>query len=141
MRQYISYDYLKDAHFEELKNLEVLQDRLNLLRDAQDYVGKYFSVEYVRKNILGHTEADIDRLDQEMQFEIEKGAIAEPGDDMGGMWDSFVMEPSPEVAVLPESVEDVTEQLELTDFDEINNKEQRDYQRLMESIKNELDRS
>lgn len=136
MRQYISYDYLKDAHFEELKNLEVLQDRLNLLRDAQDYVGKYFSIEYVRKNILGQTEADIDRLDQEMQFELEKGALAEPGDDMGGMWDSF-FQPT-DKPLVTEEVEDVAEQLELTDFDEINNKEQRDYQRLMESIREEI---
>lgn len=136
MRQYIAYDYLKDAHFEELKNLEVLQDRLNLLRDAQDYVGKYFSIEYVRKNILGQTEADIDRQDQEMQFELEKGALSEPGDDMGGMWDSFMVDPN--TPTITEEVEEITEDLEMTDFDGINNKEQRDYQRLMESIRSEL---
>lgn len=141
MRQYISYDFLKDAHFEELKNLEVLQDRLNLLRDAQDYVGKYFSIEYVRKNVLGQTEEDIDRLDQEMQFELEKGALGEPGDDMGGMWDSVISNPTPGQEIVTEGVEDVTEELQLAEFSEINNKEQREYQRLMESIRDELDHS
>ena len=135
IRQYIVYDFLKDAHFEELKNLEVLQDRLNLLRDAQDYVGKYYSIEYIRKNVLGQTEDDIDRLDKEMQYELEKGALQEPGDEPGGMWDSFTTDRTDS---LTEETEVVVETKEATTFGEINNKEQRDYQRLMESIRDEL---
>lgn len=139
MRQYISYDFLKDAHFEELKNMEILQDRFNLLRDAQDYIGKYYSIEFVRKNILGQTEEDIERLDREMQFELEVGALQEPGEEPGGMWDSFQQQPELGVEIIPEGVEDISKELELTNFEEINNKEQREYQRLMESIRDELD--
>ena len=62
----------------------------------------------------------------------------EPGDDMGGMWDSVISNPAPGQEIVTEGVEDVTEELQLAEFSEINNKEQREYQRLMESIRDEL---
>jgi len=83
MRQYISYDYLKDMHFDKLKQVELLNDQLNVLRDASEYVGKYFSIEYVRKSILGQTEEDIARIDNEIMNEMEKAQIKDP-DDVGG---------------------------------------------------------
>ena len=80
MRQYISYDFLKDMHFDKLKQVELLNDQLNVLRDASEYVGKYFSVEYVRKVILGQTEEDIARIDREIMDEIEKSQIKSQDD-------------------------------------------------------------
>jgi len=78
MRQYISYDYLKDMHFDQLKQVELLNDQLSVLRDASEYVGKYFSIEYVRKVILGQTEEDIARIDAEIMNEMEKEQIKDP---------------------------------------------------------------
>ena len=52
VRDSIFYDFLQDGHFAELKNTEMLRERLNLAREVRDYVGKYFSVNYVRRNIL-----------------------------------------------------------------------------------------
>ncbi len=78
MRQYISYDYLKDMHFDKLKQTELLTDQLNVLRDASEYVGKYFSIEYVRKVILGQTEEDIARIDKEIMSEMEREQIKDP---------------------------------------------------------------
>jgi len=75
MRQYITYDFIEDTHFQELKDLELLQDRMNMLQTVTDYVGKYYSLEWVRKTVLGQTEEDIARMDSQIMNEIEKGQI------------------------------------------------------------------
>ena len=46
---HIQYDYLKDGYFAELKEAEILRERLSLAQEVSQYVGKYYSVEYVRK--------------------------------------------------------------------------------------------
>ena len=56
----IIFQFKKDSHFIEIKESEVLKDRLLGARDAEDFVGKYYSREWVRKNILRQTEEDID---------------------------------------------------------------------------------
>ena len=86
MRQYITYDFVEDTHFEELKNMELLQDRMNLLRDVTEYVGKYFSIEYVRKVILAQSEEDIANIDRQIMDELAKGQINDEDDqqDMYG---------------------------------------------------------
>ena len=65
-------------HFDKLKQVELLNDQLAVLRDANEYVGKYFSIEYVRKVILGHTEEDIARIDGEIMKEMEQEQIKDP---------------------------------------------------------------
>ena len=52
LRDNIQYDFLQDGHFAELKESEMLMERLRVADSMRDYVGKYFSVEYVRKNVL-----------------------------------------------------------------------------------------
>jgi hypothetical protein len=75
MRQYITYDFVEDTHFQELKELELLQDRMNMLQTVTDYVGKYYSLEWVRKTVLGQSEEDIARMDSQIMDEIAKGQI------------------------------------------------------------------
>jgi hypothetical protein len=72
IRDNIFYDFLQDGHFAELKHAEMLKDRISLANDVRDYVGKYFSVEYVRKHILKQTEADIEKIDNQIKKEIDK---------------------------------------------------------------------
>jgi hypothetical protein len=67
MKEEISYDYQSDSHFSELKNAELMKDRLSILADIDGYVGKYFSINYIRKNILHQSEDDIKQMDEEMQ--------------------------------------------------------------------------
>ena len=67
MKEEISYDYQSDSHFAELKNAELMKDRLGLLSDIDGYVGKYFSINYIRTNILHQSEDDIKQMDEEMQ--------------------------------------------------------------------------
>lgn len=60
--QDISIDFLKDSHFAEMKNAELLRERIATLREIDEYVGRYYSVEWVRKNILMQTDDDIQNI-------------------------------------------------------------------------------
>ena len=65
----INYDFLQDGHFSELKESEMLKDRIALADAMEKYVGKYFSQEYVRKYILKQSELDISKLDKQINKE------------------------------------------------------------------------
>ena len=80
----IQYDYLQDGHFAELKDTELLRNRLDLARDMRDYVGKYYSVDYIRKHILKQNEKEIDDMDQQIKKEIDDGIIASPEEQNTG---------------------------------------------------------
>jgi hypothetical protein len=69
IRQDVNIDYLQDTHFAELKNTELLSGRLAALRDLDEFVGKYFSREWVRKNVLMQTEEEMKELDKQMKEE------------------------------------------------------------------------
>ena len=84
IKEHIQYTFLKDGYFAELKNAEILRERLSLAQEVSPYVGKYYSVEYVRKNILQQTDEDIIEIDRQIAGEIKTGIIAsqDMGDDM-----------------------------------------------------------
>ena len=69
IKEEIYFDFITDAHFAELKDAEILKERLTLLSDIDQHVGKYFSVAYVRTKILQQTEDDIKQMDKEMAEE------------------------------------------------------------------------
>ena len=83
IRDSIFYDFLQDGHFAELKNSEMMRERLNLAREVRDYIGKYYSVNYVRRNILRQTETEIKKMDAEIRKEIDSGIISGPENQMG----------------------------------------------------------
>ena len=76
--------FLQDGHFSELKNAELLRERIALANDVRDYVGKYFSVDYVRKNILKQSEREIADIDNQIKQEIDDGIIASPQTSVSG---------------------------------------------------------
>ena len=78
MSEHIQYDFLYDNHFSELKDSELLNERLNMVATAEPYVGKYFSVDYVRRKILKQTDVEIIEQDALIKKEIEKGIIPDP---------------------------------------------------------------
>ena len=78
MEQHIQYDFLYDNHFSELKDSELLTERLNMVATAEPYVGKYFSQDYLRRKILRQTDEEIIEQDQLIEKEIEKGIIPDP---------------------------------------------------------------
>jgi hypothetical protein len=88
MSEHIQYDFLYDNHFAELKDAELLNERLNMVATAEPYVGKYFSQDYVRRKILRQTDIEIVEQDQLIKKEIESGIIPDPyapiDPEMGG---------------------------------------------------------
>ncbi len=69
IKEEISYDFINDMHFAELKQTEIMKERLGILSDVDNYVGKYFSAAWVRKNVLRQTEDDIEQIDKEIEEE------------------------------------------------------------------------
>lgn len=82
MSDHIQYDYLYDNHFSELKDAELMQERLGLLATADPYIGKYFSVDYVRRKILRQTDIEILEQDVQMAAEKEAGIIPPSEEEM-----------------------------------------------------------
>jgi hypothetical protein len=78
MNEHIQYDFLYDNHFSELKDAELLNERLNMVATAEPYVGKYFSQDYVRRRILRQTDVEILEQDALIKKEIKKGVIPDP---------------------------------------------------------------
>jgi len=78
MEDHIQYDFLYDNQFAELKEAELMSERLGLLASIEPYIGKYYSNLYVRKRILRQTDSDIIEIDEQIQEEIEAGIIPDP---------------------------------------------------------------
>jgi hypothetical protein len=78
----IQYDFLQDGHFAELKESEMLKERVALADGLEKYVGKYFSQEYIRKFVFKQSEKEIKDLDRQ----ISKEGPYEPAgmDSLGG---------------------------------------------------------
>ena len=80
IRENISVDFIKDSYFSELKDAEIIRERLELLATLDEYVGNYFSKEWVRKNILMQTDEDINTMDKQIEVERESGQIPDEDD-------------------------------------------------------------
>jgi hypothetical protein len=78
MSEHIQFDYLYDNHFSELKDAELLNERLGMVQIAEPYVGKYFSQDYVRRKILRQTDEEILEQDKLIEEEIKDGVIPDP---------------------------------------------------------------
>ena len=76
IQEHIQYDFLADGHFSELKEAELLNDRINTLNQVEAYVGTFFSKQWVQKNVLRLTDLEI----EEMQKQINKESGMDPED-------------------------------------------------------------
>jgi len=85
VRDSMMYDFLQDGHFAELKESEMLLERIRIADSMRDYVGKYYSVEYIRKNVLKQSQRDIEEIDAQIKQEVEDGIIAGPEEDTGSL--------------------------------------------------------
>lgn len=81
IEQDIRFEYVTDSYFTELKEYEILKERLDTLDTVQQHIGDYYSREWVRKNILQQTDKEIKKQDKVIQKERELGLIK---DDTGG---------------------------------------------------------
>ena len=78
MSDHIQYDFLYDNHFAELKEAELLTNRMTLATTMEPYIGKYYSTEYIRKKVLRQTDSEIIEIDAQIEDEIEKGILPDP---------------------------------------------------------------
>ena len=80
MSEHIQYDFLYDNHFSELKESELLNERLGNVANAEPYIGKYYSQDYVRRKILRQTDEEIIEQDALIEKEIKAGIIPDPSE-------------------------------------------------------------
>ena len=78
MSEHIQYDFLYDNHFSELKESELMTERLNMVATAEPYVGKYFSQDYLRRKILRQSDEEIIEQNKLIEEEIKLGIIPDP---------------------------------------------------------------
>ena len=78
MQEHIQYDYQFDNHFEELKQAELMGNRLQVATALDPFLGKYYSIEHVRRQVLMQTDAEYDEITKQMENEIAEGKIPDP---------------------------------------------------------------
>lgn len=76
----INIDFVRDNHFTELKEAEILQGRLGILNEVQSYAGEYFSKEWIMKNVLHFDEKQIKEMGDQIGAEVKAGEVEEPQD-------------------------------------------------------------
>jgi hypothetical protein len=77
-KQNIFYDFKKDNNYAELKESQLLQNRVNVLTMLDPYVGKYYSQKWIQKNVLQFDDDDIEEMQKEIADEIEQGLYPDP---------------------------------------------------------------
>ena len=82
IKEFVVYDFKDDNHFQELKELEILNERMTALQAVNDYVGTYYSVEYVRRYVLQQSDTEIAAIDKQIEQE-KKDNVMEPDAGLG----------------------------------------------------------
>jgi hypothetical protein len=111
IQQDIKYDFAKDNYFAELKDGEMIENRVNLVRNVQEFIGKYYSHEWARKKILHQSDEDIEEMDEQideeansgderwmspMQQQMQMQGMGDQSQDMNGLADDEATDATPE---------------------------------------------
>ncbi len=78
LSDHIQYDFVYDNQFSELKESELLNERLGTLATIEPYIGRYYSQEWVRRKVLRQSDQEMEELDEQIEKEIEDGVIPDP---------------------------------------------------------------
>lgn len=78
-KEKIYYDFIRDNNFTELKDAELLRERLTLLSSIDAYTGRYYSMDWIRRNVLRFNDDEINKIDAEIKKERKEG-IPMPAD-------------------------------------------------------------
>ena len=79
----VYYDYKKDNNFTEMRDAEILRERLSVLQTVDPYLGKYYSAQWIKKKILQMNDEEIEQMQKEIDEEEEQG-IGQPVNQVGG---------------------------------------------------------
>ena len=78
LSDHIQYDFVYDNQFAELKESELMNERLGTLATIEPYIGKYYSQDYVRRKVLRQSDSEIEEIDKQIEKEIKDGTIPDP---------------------------------------------------------------
>tara|TARA_R110000822_G_scaffold135710_2_gene273252 strand:- start:440 stop:1033 length:594 start_codon:yes stop_codon:yes gene_type:complete len=81
MEESINIDFVEDNYFAELKEFEILRERLEMLQLVEEQIGQYYSREWVRRNILHQSDEDIVTIDDQIEKEKAAGIIDDEDED------------------------------------------------------------
>jgi len=79
-KEHIQYSFIADNYFSEMKEKEVMNERMGLMQQMDPFVGKYFSLEYMRRYILKQTDTEFGEIDEQMAKEIKAGLVVPPAE-------------------------------------------------------------
>ena len=100
IKQLIQYDFLQDGHFTELKEAELMENKLQTLGTIEAYIGTFFSKKWVQQNVLRLTDLEIEEMQK--QINIESGEdVDDGGIDVPQNTDGITRYPSVDGAPLP----------------------------------------
>ena len=69
IKENLSYEYMKDGHYAEMRDMDLLRDRLEVLNTIEPFIGQYFSKRYVQKQVFRMSDDEINSMDKEMESE------------------------------------------------------------------------
>jgi hypothetical protein len=72
LEQQIKYKFQTDSYFQDLKEMEIMKEKMDVMRELQEYVGTYFSKEYIKKKVLNFTDEELLEIDGQIQKEAQK---------------------------------------------------------------------
>jgi hypothetical protein len=78
IKNHIQYDYIADNYFNELKAMEMMNERMTLVGSMDMFVGKYFSIEQIRRNVLKQSADEFKEIDKQIEKEMAAGKIVDP---------------------------------------------------------------
>ena len=105
-KENIYYDFIKDNNFTELKEAELLLNRMGVLQMVDPYVGRYYSKEWVRRNVLMMKDDEIEEIDEQIAQEQAENV---PTDEQGNPIQDQQQAPTPNI-VPPTPVEGMLQQ-------------------------------
>jgi len=83
-KQFIHYDFIKDNNFTELKETELLQNRVQMLQTVEPYIGRFYSKRWVQENVLQFDETEIEEMEKQMEEEAEEAQDQQDQQDQQG---------------------------------------------------------
>ena len=81
IRENCSVDYIEDNFFSELKDFEILKERIGMLDTIQPQIGKYYSDKWVRSNVLNQSEDEVEKMDEQIKLEADEAESNTTQDD------------------------------------------------------------
>jgi len=115
-KEFVFYDFVKNSNFAELRDSELLRERIATLNQIDPYVGRYFSPSWVKKNVLKMTDEEIEEMEKEIQDEQDSIAMPQPEGGAPGDQEAGQVVPGQEQAggLPPDNTQDQQETESMT---------------------------